>query len=402
MKVIKTIIFLFAISISSYGAEFVQIGDANSNFEGESPLPEMHYRVAKHIPQHDTDIIVGIVDHGFWKVNYDPLKEKNYWVNDDEIPNNGIDDDGNGYIDDIHGWDYVTDNPDPFEDSLDSHGISIAGIIVDDTTYPNAGINPDAKLMFLRWDDINGKPFSENSVSGGIRYIADNTKDNERCIINMSWVVVDNDDYVIRNAMQHAADVKGCLLLGATDNYDGLNDGIYNAPSGTDFKEYVYTVTGLTPDEMQRVTGEYGKSAAYGESMKFGAPFKIRPGDPTYSYIQGTSFSTPIIVALASLVWGNDPSLTADEVVDKLYEYGTIIEDSAHSFEYKKIDTVALVESYVDLYTKIVETDYDGDGFTEQLHFEISTLKDTGEFNKGYLTHILEEDGTLYSVFQEL
>ena len=42
-------------------------------------------------------------------------------------------DDGNGYIDDIHGWDYVTDNPDPFEDSLDSHGISIAGIIVDDT-----------------------------------------------------------------------------------------------------------------------------------------------------------------------------------------------------------------------------------------------------------------------------
>ena len=101
-------------------------------------------------------------------------------------------------------------------------------------------------------------------------------------------------------------------------------------------------------------------------------------------------------------MWGNDPSLTADQVVDKLYEYGTIIEDSAHSFEYKKIDTVALVESYVDLHTKIVETDYDGDGFTEQLHFEISTLKDTGEFNKGYLTHILEEDGTLYSVFQEL
>ena len=98
----KQIIFLILLTSITFGAEFVQVGDENTNFIGESSLVEMHYRIAKHIPQQDTDIIVGIVDHGFWKVNYNPLKEKNYWINEDEIPNNNLDDDSNGYIDDIY------------------------------------------------------------------------------------------------------------------------------------------------------------------------------------------------------------------------------------------------------------------------------------------------------------
>lgn len=127
-----------------------------------------------------SNVIIAIIDSGV-DVNHPDVKN-NLWTNPGEIAGNGIDDDGNGYIDDIHGWNFVDNN----NDILDSndHGTHVAGVIAaqGNNSVGTTGVCWSAKIMILKFLDTSGTGSSTDEVSAIEYAIANNAK-----IINASF-----------------------------------------------------------------------------------------------------------------------------------------------------------------------------------------------------------------------
>ena len=102
----------------------------------------------------DSSVIVAILDSGC-KMDHPELAGR-LWKNEREIPGNNIDDDNNGYIDDVYGWDFINDDNDPTDDN--GHGTALAGII--GANWNNgigfAGVNPHVKIMVIKVLDSFG------------------------------------------------------------------------------------------------------------------------------------------------------------------------------------------------------------------------------------------------------
>jgi len=166
-------------------------------FFPNDPLYNKQYALKKisageawNITKGDSTIIIAIVDTGVdWK---HPDLRANIWTNPGEIPNNGIDDDHNGYIDDVHGWDFggLNGTPDnnPMEDRPD-HGTHVAGIASAVTNnnigVASIGFNSTIMPVKVSQDNIrakNGEPLIVYPLKG-ITYAVDNGAK----IINCSW-----------------------------------------------------------------------------------------------------------------------------------------------------------------------------------------------------------------------
>ncbi len=155
-------------------------------------------------------VIVAMIDTGIY--SHADLSG-NIWTNSAEIAGNSKDDDGNGYVDDTAGWDFVNGDKNPFDDN--GHGTHLAGIIaaVGNNSKGIIGIAPKTKIMALK---------GLNSTQGGsisdlvkaIKYAANKGAD----IINMSWNL-EGDSQALADAVQYAY-AKGCVMIGAAGNYN--------------------------------------------------------------------------------------------------------------------------------------------------------------------------------------
>ena len=104
------------------------------------------------------------------------------WTNLDEIANNGVDDDNNGFIDDIYGWDFINDDNDPFDDN--SHGTHVAGTISDVSNNPiyGSGIDWPVKIMALKFLGPNGNGNTADAINAIDYAIKMGAK-----VLNNSW-----------------------------------------------------------------------------------------------------------------------------------------------------------------------------------------------------------------------
>jgi len=128
----------------------------------------------------DTNQIIAVLDTG---VDWDhPDLDDNIWTNWDEIPGNGNDDDGNGYADDIRGWDWINNDNDPNDDN--SHGTHVAGIAAAETNNGTgiSGIAWGARIMPLKVLQSSGRG-SAGDIAAGIYY----AYINGATVINMSF-----------------------------------------------------------------------------------------------------------------------------------------------------------------------------------------------------------------------
>lgn len=252
-------------------------------------------------------MIIAIIDDGVDYLHADLAD--NIWTNAGEIPGNNIDDDMNGYIDDIHGYDFVELDGDPFPNS--SHGTICAGIIgaVGNNNLGVAGINWNIQMMVLRIFSPTGQA-DVSRVVDAISYACEMGAK----LSNNSWITGNNQySHALYKAIQMAG-MDDCLFVAGTNNGSGDN-GIYY-PAFYDL-DNIIAVTAV--DQNDSLGGTYNAI-----SVDLGAPGGCYCTIPNNGYSASssiaTSWATPHVSGVAALMWSLNPSWSYQQIKSAILE----------------------------------------------------------------------------------
>lgn len=255
--------------------------------------------------------IVAVIDTG---VDLDHLDlDNNIWVNSDEIPDNGIDDDGNGYVDDVNGWDFVSNDNDP--DDGNGHGTHVAGTIAaEDNNLGISGVAPDAQIMPVKVLSDSGSGFTSD-IAEGIRYAADNGAD----VINLS-LGGGGVSQQMNTAIQYATDM-GSVVVMAAGNSGGDSP---EQPGAFAVEEGIVVGAVDNTGDLADFSNRAGDAEDYlGDGLDypsyvtaFGVNVFSTLPDDSFGKLSGTSMATPHVAGAAAILMGADPSLTPEEVTD--------------------------------------------------------------------------------------
>ncbi|MEN6429177.1 MAG: S8 family serine peptidase [Phycisphaerales bacterium] len=249
------------------------------------------------------DIVVAVLDTGV-DVNHPDLKD-NIWVNPDEIAGNGVDDDGNGYVDDLYGWNLGYNNSDvtPEPDYLSyydvsNHGTMVSGVIagVGNNGVGVCGVNWQCSIMALRL----GLDFTTAQVAEGLDYAAA----NGARIVNMSFgadMYGADGDQVVNTAIDNAYE-QGVLLVASAGNEDRSRP-LYPAAYPN-----VLAVSATNGEDMK---SDYSCFGSWVDIAAPGTDIVTTDMDGQYVSTAGTSFSSPYVAAVAALLLAHRPELTS-------------------------------------------------------------------------------------------
>jgi subtilisin family serine protease len=270
------------------------------------------------------EVTVAILDSGV-NPNHPELVGQ-LWVNPGELPGNNKDDDGNGFVDDYHGWNFVADQSDISDDN--GHGTALAGIIAAKAhnSVAYAGINAHARLMIVK---ILGADLS-GVYSDWIKGIQYAVRNGAR-IINLS-VAGEIDSPALHDAVRYA-DSNGVLVVVSAGNSKSETKTF---PAGYD--EVVAVGSTDSNDKLSRsFNGSSTRGSNYGDHIDLVAPGNAIYGlDRFTSSVNtlwaGTSVSAAVVSGVASLLLSEGPELTANEIKGLLYrsaedQVGRPIED---------------------------------------------------------------------------
>lgn len=245
-------------------------------------------------------VVVAVLDTGV-DYNHEDLKD-NIWTNSKEITGNGIDDDGDGFIDDVHGWNFVDNN----NDVLDKygHGTHVSGTIAgENNDIGVTGIAYNAKIMPVKvlGDDGSG---SYTSISNGIYYAVDHGAN----VINLS-LSGGSPDSTLEKALEYASS-KGVIVVMAASNDSGFQPA-YPARYADKWGIAVGAVN------KNNNMADFSNKAGINSLTYVTAPgvdvYSTIPGNKYASY-NGTSMATPHVAGVVALMLSANHSLTDAQV----------------------------------------------------------------------------------------
>lgn len=253
--------------------------------------------------------IIAVIDTGIdW--THPDLKD-NIWTNPGEIAGNGIDDDGNGIIDDVHGANFVNataPNGNPLDDH--SHGSHCAGTIgaKGNDGVGITGVNWNANIMAVKFLSATGSGSLDGAL-GAIKYA---TKMGAKVMSN-SW-----GGGPFSQALKDAivdAEAKGVLFVAAAGNAGSDNDSIDNYPSNYDVPN-VLAVSATNNQDKIAWFSNYGKTKVHVAAPGVAVYSTVKGG--AYASYSGTSMACPHISGMAALLWSTNASFTYTQIKDLL------------------------------------------------------------------------------------
>ncbi len=249
--------------------------------------------------------LLAVIDTGV-KYDHEDLME-NAWVNTGEIAGNGIDDDNNGYIDDVYGYDFANSDNDPMDDN--DHGSHCSGIIAakGDNGLGISGAAHSAKIMAVKFLTAGGSGSTSGAINSVIYAV-----DNGAKILNNSW---GGGGYsqALFDAISYAND-NDVLFIAAAGNASSNNDDSPSYPASYDLPNVISVASTDDNDQLSYFSN-------YGLSVDIAAPgsnILSTLSNGSYGTMSGTSMATPYVAGAAVLLRSNFPSLTALETKEIL------------------------------------------------------------------------------------
>lgn len=286
--------------------------------------------------------VVAVIDTGVDYTHVD-LRDS-MWINAGEIPDNGIDDDNNGYVDDIYGYNFIANNGDPMDDM--GHGTHVAGIIaMSPGNGGGVGLAYGTKIMAIKAGQANGN-FASSDIAKAIDYAMINGAD----VINMSFGG-SGKSYLVEQVLK---DAFGDTVLVAAAGNDGKpttdaqaygylpNETIDIYPGGY---SYVLGVMASNNDGSKASFSNWdfiiGKNCEYEMAAPGVEVYSTLPSN-RYAYWSGTSMATPNVAAAAAILRGK---YTDKSKYNSRYIMGQLV-SATQSMTIPFADKVGFVHQY--------------------------------------------------------
>lgn len=278
-----------------------------------------------------SNVVVAVIDTGI-DYNHEDLSA-NMFRNSDDCNSNGLDDDGNGFVDDCHGIDKVNDDSDPMDDH--SHGTHVAGTIgaVGNNSVGVVGVNWTVRLMACKFLDANGSGFTSDAISC-LEYVK-LMKDRGVNIVatNNSWGGGGFSQALYDSIEAHLQ--RGILLIAAAGNDGTNNDSSPSYPCNYYLPNVICVASTVRTDSISSFSN-FGR-----RTVHLGAPgseIQSTILNNSYGLKSGTSMATPHVAGVAALLKAHDSSLDWKKIKNLMLAGGDNIPALSDTVSQKRLN----------------------------------------------------------------
>ncbi len=273
-------------------------------------------------------IVIGVIDIGIDR-NHEEFSEV-LWSNKKEVPNNGLDDDSNGYIDDYYGVS-LDNGKDNHSDSEDSHGSSVIGVLgaKGNNSLGVSGINWNIKVMLFSTEELT----AANAIKA-YSYFAEQRKlYNESNGTEGAFIIATNSSFGMEGLFEEDAPIfcnmfnimgeQGILSVGAAENDQGNADVFGDLPANCS-SDNLIIVTNTDQNDELAVAG-FGRN-----TIDLGAPGErilTTTSNNNYNTVGGTSFATPLVCGSIGLLYSHPSQTFANQLKDDPIATSKLLKD---------------------------------------------------------------------------
>ncbi len=287
----------------------------------------------------EDDVVVAVIDTGC-NVDHPDLLD-NIFVNAAEIPDNGVDDDGNGFVDDVRGWDFLDDDANPNDET--GHGTHVSGIVGarGNNGIGTSGVGWNIKVLPLKVGDSTG--LSSSAIAEALRYVSSLKGNGVNLVATNNSYGSSAPNNVARTEIKVHEDI-GIVFVAAAGNAGEDIDAAGNSQYPAGFPESnIISVANSTQ----------------GDDLSFGSNFGVEsvdiaaPGQEVYStysgngydFLTGTSMASPIVAGAVALLAAHEPGLTATELRQRVFDSAEPLDSLAGKVVTGgRIDLLAMLE----------------------------------------------------------
>ncbi|MBT5745041.1 MAG: S8 family serine peptidase [Gammaproteobacteria bacterium] len=275
----------------------------------EGFVDQIELSAAWDISTGSSKVVVAILDDSV-EIDHPDL-QANIWINQGEVAGNGVDDDANGYIDDLHGWDFKNNDADPSAGLEEGHGTAVAGVVgaVGNNGIGATGVAWNVSIMPLKFG------FDVASGLEAAQYAIDNGADI--LVASFGGPAYSFSEELALQQLSNA----GILVVSSAGNFHADNDRVPDYPSSADYPNILAVAASDRSSSLTSWSnrGQFSVDLmAPGESIYTTQAKEGAYSSQDYSSVNGTSLSAPYVAGVAALIKSVLPSATFQELKGRI------------------------------------------------------------------------------------